>query len=213
MSVLDSKEKLTELYSPPVGEFVVVDVPKLRYIMVDGFGDPNGPLFSDLTRWLFTVVHPLRLHGREVMGKNFVEPPLECLWWADDMQNLIDGHRDKFRWRLMIVADADWITRQLFNTGVRQASQKLGEVPDSLRMASFTEGTCVQTLHVGPPGSQATAVQRLHNEFLPANQFVAHHHHHEIYLGDHHRVAPSKLKTILRQPVRELSKRSLLDRS
>jgi len=32
------------------------------------------------------------------MGKNFVEPPLEGLWWADDLQDFICGKRDRLNW-------------------------------------------------------------------------------------------------------------------
>lgn len=202
MSVLDSRKTLNKLYQPSADDFAVVDVPELRYIMVDGEGDPDGELFPYLTRFLFTVIHPLRAFGRKQMGKNFVEPPLECLWWSDDMQDFIVGRRDKFKWRLMIVADADWLTPKLFDEGVEQASQKLGSVPPSLRLESYAEGKCVQIMHIGPPRSQGTTVARMYHEFLPANDLIPSGHYHEIYLNDHRRVAPNNLKTILRQPVR-----------
>jgi hypothetical protein len=189
MSVLDSREKLKELYLPSADGFVLVDVPELRYIMLDGEGDPDGDLFANLTRWLFAVVHPLRLLGRQHMGKNFVEPPLECLWWADDIQDFIAGKREKFKWRLMIVADADWLTRALFDEGVEQASKRLGDVPSSLRLESYAEGKCVQIMHIGPPGSQAATMARMHGEFLPANNLTPHGYHHEIYLNDPRRSA------------------------
>jgi hypothetical protein len=207
MSILDSKEILKELYLPPADDFVVVDVPELRYIMVDGEGDPDGDLFPHLTRWLFAVVHPLRLHGRKLMGKHFVEPPLECLWWSQDIQDLIARKRDKLQWRLMIVADADWITPKLFDEGVEQASQRLGNVPSGLRLKSFAEGQSVQIMHIGAPGSQATSMARMHNEYLPANKLLPNGHHHEIYLNDPRRVAPDKLKTVLRQAVQRVPMR------
>jgi hypothetical protein len=139
------------------------------------------------------------------MGKDFVEPPLEGLWWADDIDDFVAGRKDKLKWRLMIVATADWLTHEMFEQAVEKASKKLGAVPAGLRWESYTEGTSAQIMHVGPPGSQAATVARLHHEFLPANNLVPNGHHHEIYLNDPRRVAPEKLKTVLRQPVRKCS--------
>ncbi len=201
MSVLDSREKLKELYLPPSNEFVLVELPELRYLMVEGAGNPDGELFRELTRWLFAVIHPWKLEGRKRMGKTFVEPPLECLWWADDIQDLVTGQREKLQWRLMIVADADWITPELMEQGVDQASKRLGEVPAGLRLESYREGSCVQIMHVGPPGSQAATMRRMLEEFLPASHLTPLGLYHEIYLNDPRRVEAAKLKTVLRQPV------------
>jgi hypothetical protein len=202
MGVLDSKERLKELYLPASEDFVLVDVPELQFIMVDGEGSPDGEGFSHLIRWLFAVVHPIKLIARKRMGKNFVEPPLECLWWSDDINDFIAGKKDRLKWRLMIVATADWFEEEMFEQAVEKASKKLGEVPASLRLERYAEGKSVQIMHVGPAGSQAAPVARLYNEFLPANKLIPNGHYHEIYLNDPRRVAPEKLRTVLRQPVR-----------
>src|SRR5262245_26094801 len=207
MGALDSKERLKELYLPSIENFVLVDVPELQFVMVDGEGSPDGELFSHLIRWLFAVVHPIKLIAKERMGKNFVEPPLECLWWSDDITDFIAGKKNKLKWRLMIVATADWLEKEMFEQAVEKASNKLGDVPAGLRLESYAEGKSVQIMHIGPPGTQAATVARLHNEFLPANYLIPNGHHHEIYLNDPRRVAPEKLKTVLRQPVRLCARR------
>jgi hypothetical protein len=201
MSVLNSNEMLKELYLPPVDDFVQVIVPNLRYIQIDGEGDPDGDQYKHAMAWIFAVVHPLRLFGRQHMGKNFVEPPLECLWWADDLRDFIAGRRDKFKWRLMIVADADWITTDRFNEAVQLAGKRLGAVPSSLRMEPYAEGRSVQIMHLGPPGSQSATLARLYSEYIPANHLIPRGYYHEIYLNDARRTAPGKLRTVLRQPV------------
>src|SRR5262245_23084161 len=205
MGALDSKERLKELYLPASKDFVLVDVPELQFVMVDGQGNPDGERFPQLIRWLFAVIHPIKLIAKRRMGKNFVEPPLECLWWSDDMNDFIAGKKSKLKWRLMIVATADWLKKEMFDEAVVKASKKLGKVPTGLRLARYPEGKSVQIMHVGPPGSQAATMARLHNEFLPANNLVPSGHHHEIYLNDPRRVAPEKLKTVLRQPVASIA--------
>jgi hypothetical protein len=207
MSALDSKETLKELYLPPSDDFVLVDVPELQFIMADGEGSPESEHFAHMIRWLFAVVHPIKLIAKEQMGKNFVEPPLECLFWSDDTRDFIAGKKEEFKWRLMIVATADWLTKEVFEPAVEKASKKLGQVPASLRLETYAEGKSVQIMHVGPPSRIPTVMARLHNEFLPAHKLVPAGHHHEIYLNDPARVAPDNLRTVLRQPVRKVSQR------
>ncbi len=97
---------------------------------------------------------------------------------------------------------ADWVDEEMFEEGVAKAKTKLGEVPESLRMASYDEGQCVQIMHIGPYSEEAPTIAKMHNEFMPEHGLVPTGHHHEIYLGDPRRVAPEKLKTVLRQPVK-----------
>ena len=193
---------MKELYLPTTKDFVFVDVPDMQYVMIDGEGNPDGARFKQSVKWLFTAVHPIKLIARERMGRDFVEPPLEGLWWADDMNDFIAANKDMMKWRLMIVT-ADWVTEDMFEHSVATASERLGEVPDSLRLARLDEGRCVQIMHIGDYSKDAAALaRRLHHEFLPQHNLVVNGHHHEIYLSDPARVALEKMRTVLRQPVR-----------
>ncbi|KAA0219687.1 MAG: GyrI-like domain-containing protein [Phycisphaerae bacterium] len=205
MKDADMKAKLKELYLPPADEVVLVDVPDMRYIMIDGHGAADRAALDHAVKWLFTVVHPIKRTVRERMGKDFVEPPLEGLWWADDIQDFIAGNKEKLNWRMMIVYEPDWLTRGMFDDAVATAKAKLGQAPGSLRLESYHEGLSAQTMYVGPPSSEGPTIARLHREFLPAHRLTAHGRHHEIYLTDPNRVAPQKMKTVLRQPVRSVS--------
>ncbi|MGH2635264.1 MAG: GyrI-like domain-containing protein [Actinomycetota bacterium] len=118
------------------------------------------------------------------------------------MRGLVAGTRDELKWRLMIVT-ADWVTDDMFERGVTTASERLGEVPGSLRLERFDEGRCVQIMYVGDYRTDATALaRRLHHEFLPRHDLRPNGLHHEIYLSDPSRVAPEKMRTEVRQPVR-----------
>jgi hypothetical protein len=89
MSALDDRRRLEELYLPSADEFVLVDVPDLQFVMIDGEGDPGGEAFAEASRWLFAVIYPIKRVAKERMGKRFVEPPLEGLWWADDINDFM----------------------------------------------------------------------------------------------------------------------------
>jgi len=202
MNDADMKARLNELYLPPAKDFVLVDVPEMRYVMIDGYGAADRAALDKAVKWLFTTIYPIKRIARERMGTDFVEPPLEGLWWADDMQDFICGKRDKLSWRMMIVYEPDWLTTAMFNDGVAAAKARLGEPPAGLRLETYLEGRSAQIMHVGPPSEEVQTIARLHREFLPANQLIPNGHHHEIYLTDPNRTAPEKMKTVLRQPVR-----------
>lgn len=202
MKDADMQARLKELYLPPAEEFVLVDVPDMRFVMLDGRGFAAGAAPADAAKWLFAALYPIKRLARQRMGKRFVEPPLEGLWWADDPQDFVCGKREKLNWRMMVVYEPDWLTTRMFEDGVAQARVRLGEPPASLRLECYHEGLSAQIMYVGPGEAEAPTIKRMHEEFLPAQGLVASGYHHEIYLTDPNRVAPEKRKTVLRQPAR-----------
>lgn len=203
MEKTDIKKQLKELYLPTDKDFVVVDVPDMKFVMIDGEGSPEAESYATAVKWLFSVVYPIKFIAKKKLGKDFVAAPLEALWWADDMENFAALSKDDWKWRIMIVVP-DWVTDEMFDEAVAKASAKLGEAPNSLRLEKFAEGLSAQIMHIGPYSDEAPTIARLHNEFLPAQGLVENGHHHEIYLNDPSRTAPEKLKTVLRQPVRRM---------
>jgi hypothetical protein len=202
-SISDDRRLLQELYLPPTDEFVLLDVPEMRFLMVDGNGNHDSEAFALGTRWLISAIGPIRPKAKERMGNRYVEPPLEVLWWADDMSDFIAGKRDKFKWRQMIVM-ADWIDDEMIDHAIASASRRVGEPPSSLRLEPFAEGTCAQIMHVGSEDDALSTMDRLYNQFIPEHQLVARGSLHEIYLSDPKRVAPERMRTVLRQPVAHL---------
>lgn len=196
-------EELKALYLPGTDEFVIVDVPRMKYFMVTGQGPADGPAFQDAVRWLWAVVHPIRQIAKQRMGRAFVEPPLECLWWTDDPADFIAGRTDKFRWQVM-VPTAEWVEDAMLADAISEVSEDRGDPPDTLRLDHLHEGPSVQIMHIGSYADAAAGLtRRLHEEFLPAQGLEPNGHHHEIYLTDPRRTAPERTKTVLRQPVRE----------
>lgn len=198
----DFKKEIAAYRATP-GRFAVVDVPDLRYLMIDGHGDPNtSPAFTDATAALYPLAYKLKFASKRTLDRDYVVMPLEGLWWADDM-DAFTAARDKSRWdwTLMIMVP-DWIDEAMLAAAADEVAAK-GE-PKRLRevrLATLSEGRCVQTLHVGSYDDEAGVLARMHHEFIPANGLRMTGRHHEIYLSDARKVAPDKLRTILRQPV------------
>ncbi|SCG48553.1 hypothetical protein GA0070609_2085 [Micromonospora echinaurantiaca] len=199
---IDFKREI-DAYRARPGRLDLVDVPDLRYLMIDGHGDPNTPAFTDATEALYPLAYKLKFASKRTLGRDYVVMPLEGLWWADDMDTFT-ASRDKSRWDwTLMVMVPDWVDQDMFADAVEQvAATGRPRRLDDVRLGSLSEGRCVQTLHVGAYDDETEVLARMHHEFIPANGLRMVGRHHEIYLSDARRTAPEKLRTILRQPVR-----------
>lgn len=204
MDKIDHKKTL-DSYRAKNNEFRIINVPKRQYLMIDGHGDPNtSQEFKNAIFALYPVAYKLKFASKLDLAKDYVVMPLEGLWWAEDMSSFTTA-RDKSQWDFtLMIMQPDWITEDMFKKAVTKVSEK--NMPVSLskvRLETLKEGTAVQTLHIGSFDSEAAVLDSLHNDFVPKNNLKLTGKHHEIYLSDFRKVAPDKLRTILRQPVVE----------
>ena len=196
-------KKTLDTFRAPRGTFRVVEVPTFRYLMVDGHGDPNtSPAYASALAALYPVAYAMKFASRRVLGRDYVVPPLEGLWWAEDMAAFTTA-RDKSQWHwTMMVMVPEWVGRDLFDAAVhRVATTKAPDRLADVRLEELSEGLCVQTLHTGSFDDEAGVLERMHREFLPSHGLRLAGTHHEIYFSDPRRTAPEKLRTLLRQPV------------
>lgn len=203
---VDLKKELPA-YRASVGKFQLVDVPDHQYLMIDGYGDPNtSPAYAQALSVLYPAAYKLKFHSKKELGRDYVVPPLEGLWWAEDMASFTTA-RDKSQWSwTMMIMVPDWISQEQWADAQGTVSTKDRPARlDDIRMETLVEGRCVQVLHIGPYDDEADVLARMYNEFVPANALRMVGKHHEIYLGDPRKVAPERLRTILRQPVRPRS--------
>jgi len=195
-------KKTLDTYRAHPGKFRMVDVPDLQYLMIDGHGDPNtSPAFAEAIGTLYPAAYKLKFASKRDVGRDYVVPPLEGLWWADDMDSFT-ATRDKSRWdwTLMLMVP-DWIDQAMVATAVEQAGAKGHARAEDVRLEVLSEGRCVQTLHVGSYDDEESVLAQMHDDFIPDQGLRMVGRHHEIYLSDFRRVTPAKQRTILRQPV------------
>jgi DNA-binding PadR family transcriptional regulator len=203
MEKIDFRKTMKKLYGPPAGRFEVIDVPAMNFFMVDGHGDPNkATAYKEAVEALYSASYTLKFMCKKELSRDYTVPPLEGLWWADDMESFITREKDKWSWTMMIMVP-DFIDRPTALRAVAEAGKKK-DLPalSKLRFERLEEGKSVQTMHIGSYDEEGPTLKRLHQEFLPQNGLIETGHHHEIYLGDPRKTAPEKLKTVLRQPVK-----------
>jgi hypothetical protein len=204
MEKVDFKRTLKHLYRPEK-KFELIEVPTMQFIMVDGHGDPNtSQEYADAVAALYAVAYKLKFISKKALAKDYVVPPLEGLWWAEDMDTFVTRDKSAWDWTMMIMTP-DWIDDNMFADAVAEARQaKNPAALDKVRLERYSEGLSVQVMHIGSYDDEAPTIAALHNEFIPENGLTESGHHHEIYLSDPRRVAPDKLKTVLRQPVEKI---------
>ncbi len=122
MEKIDFKKSLPDLYRPPADRFVPVDVPAMQFVKVDGRGNPNkAPAYRQAIEWLYSVSYALKFAAKAAKGKDYVVPPLEGLWWADDPADFVERRKERWCWTMMIMAP-EFIDRPLFEAAVARPS-------------------------------------------------------------------------------------------
>lgn len=201
----DLKKDRKDLYAPTTHDFTRVTVPPMTYLSIEGRGDPNtAPEYTDAVSALYASAYAVKFAFRGRTGDDVVVGPLEGLWTSDDPSSFTDRRKDAWDWTMLIplppaVTDAD------IRAGLETSARKKPELPTSrVEAVLIEEGLSLQIMHVGSYEAETPTLHRLHAELMPAQRLTFNGPHHEIYLSDPRRVAPEKLKTILRQPVREI---------
>jgi len=199
---IDLKKDLKELFAPRAHDFSFVTVPPLNYLMVEGHGDPNTSAdYVAAIEALYAVSYTLKFFSKKQLDRDYVVPPLEGLWWAQDPDAFRSRQKDNWYWTMMIMVP-EWLAADQVRNAIDAAqAKKPGLDLAGLRFESLQEGLCVQIMHVGSYDDETPTLLRLHDEFLPKQGLKERGKHHEIYLSDPRKTDPAKLKTVLRQPV------------
>ena len=200
MTKIDLKREYRDLYTAS-NDCTVVEVPALAYLMIDGSGDPNTAReYKDAVSALFSVAYKTKFIAKADTGLDHTVMPLEGLWWTDDMADFSVEDKSNWKWT-MLIAQPDHVEPVHVAEAIdHAATKKKLDAASSVRLERWEEGTAAQLLHIGPYAEEAPNIERLH-DFITGSQMSLRGRHHEIYLSDPSRVAPEKMKTIIRQPV------------
>jgi hypothetical protein len=202
----DLKKALAPLFNPPRRP-VLVDVPELGYLMIDGKGAPDEGAeypttdFQQAFAALFPVVYAIKY---SLKRDGLIMPilPLEALWFTGGDSGFdLNVPQDQWGWRAMLAVSDD-VTPAVFAAAVAAVRAKKGNSSqlERLRFERWREGLSAQVMHVGPYSEERPTIEGLHG-FIAKEGLRLRGAHHEIYLGDPRRADSAKLKTVLRQPV------------
>lgn len=204
----DYKKEYKEFYMPS-RKPTIINVPPMNYIAVRGQGDPNteGGEYKQSIGLLYGIAYTIKMSkngNRWIEGFfDYVVPPLEGLWWQDGVQGVDYSHKEDFKW-ISLIRTPDFVTKADFDWALNEAANKKKTDFSKVEFLTYDEGLCVQCLHIGSYDSESATIQLMH-EFMEKEGYALDisekRFHHEIYLSDPRRVAPEKLKTVIRNPI------------
>lgn len=208
-AAMDFKKAYKTLYAP-ISTPTIIDVPEMRFIMIDGKGNPNtSSSYKEAVELLYGLSYAIRMNKTVEGYSEYVVAPLEGLWWFENHQfdGRVIGRKDEFCW-VMMIRQPEFVTQELFEQAKKTLERKKSMDVSKARLQSFTEGLCGQILHIGSYDAEPPTIATL-ERFITTKGYRTVmgglRQHHEIYLGDPRKTIPEKLKTIIRHPVERIS--------
>ena len=206
----DFKKEYKEFYAPK-NKPSIVTVPKMNYIAVRGEGDPNDENgeYKKSIELLYGVAYTIKMSKKgnhQIDGYfDYVVPPLEGFWWQDGAEGIDYAHKENFKW-ISLIRLPDFVTKDDLEWAKSEAAKKKKTDFSKVEFLTYDEGLCVQCMHIGSYDEEPATVELMH-EYIYEQGFVLditdERLHHEIYLSDARKVAPEKLKTVIRHPIRK----------
>ena len=206
----DYKKEYKEFYMPK-GSPSIVTVPEMNFIAVRGSGDPNeeGGVYKEAIGLLYGIAFTIKMSkmgDHKINGYfDYVVPPLEGFWWQEGVKGIDYSRKDSFQW-ICVIRLPDFVTKADFDWAVAEAAKKKKTDFSRVEFFTYEEGLCVQCMHIGAYDDEPATLDQMHHymeEQGYALDITEQRYHHEIYLSDARRVAPERLKTVIRHPVRK----------
>ena len=206
----DFKKEYKEFYMPKNSPGIVM-VPSMNYIAVRGTGDPNQEdgEYKQAIGLLYGIAFTIKMSRKgdhRLEGYfDYVVPPLEGFWYMEGMNGIDYAHKENFHW-ISVIRLPDFVSEDDLRWAVNEATQKKKLDFSKVEFLTVEEGLCVQCMHIGPYDDEPATVAMMH-EFMEKQgdelDISDKRLHHEIYLSDARKVAPDKLKTVIRHPIRK----------
>ena len=191
MDKYDIKKKYSQLYRATTKKISRLMVPKMKYIAVDGVGNPTVAEFKLKSELMFSL--------NKILKEYYLMENIQ-IWDTYDNSHF-DVTRKKMIKYTLLMPQPDILTNEM----LEEAKEKLFSKTESffsldIYLKEFEEGECLQMLHIGPYNTEINSTKKLMEYITVANLKLS-GFHHEIYLNNPKKVAPEDLKTIVRYPV------------
>ena len=207
----DFKKEYKEFYMPK-GKPEIVTIPKMNYIAVRGKGNPNEEdgEYKKSIELLYGIAYTIKMSKKgdhKIEGYfDYVVPPLEGFWWQENVDGIDYSHKENFQW-ISVIRLPDFVTKADFDWAIEEATRKKKMDFSKVEFLTLEEGLCVQCMHSGSYDDEPATVAAM-DKFIADNGYENDisdtRRHHEIYLSDARKVAPEKLKTVIRHPIKKI---------
>jgi len=187
----------------------VITVPKQKFFMLRGKGNPNSSSFAEMIGVLYSLAYAIRMMPKQGYNPDgyfeYTVYPLEGLWdLTEKGRNAGTLNKDELLYTIMI-RQPDFVTQGIVEKAFETVKKKKPHpLLDEVTFETIEDGLSVQMLHLGSYDNEPLSF-KLMNEFLEnynlEKRFLL---HREIYLSDARKVQTDKLKTVLRYMVKPM---------
>jgi hypothetical protein len=205
----DYKKDHKNLYHPKPTP-MIIDVPEMQFVAVEGRGNPNDENgeYQRVLEVLYGIQYTIKMSKKGSFIPDgyfdYVVPPLEGFWWFDNNAKTPPKDKSEFNW-LSVIRLPEFVDENVFEWACNEASKKKKINTQNAKFLKIKEGLCVQCLHIGSFDDEPRTL-KLIDDFISKNNLqhdiTEIRKHHEIYLSDARKTESSKLKTVLRIPVK-----------
>ncbi len=200
---VDVKKEYHELFEASAKAIDTVDVPEFQFLMIDGIGNPTVAEFKQKSKALNLLAKAIRAYYKEQDDINYLISPLEGMWDTYDNAKFDVTRKKMIRYTLML-SQPKFLTEEVFEKVKESLAKKKGNLyVKEIYLRKFTEGKSDQMLHIGPYNTEIMTTKEI-MEYIIVQNMKLNGMHHEIYLNNPEKVAPEKLKTIVRYAVSEI---------
>ncbi len=173
----DYKKEYKEFYMPKKKPSIV-EIPKMNYIAVRGKGNPNDENgeYKKSIGLLYAIAFTIKMSYK---GTHYIS----------------------------VIRLPDFVTKDDFRWAVDEATQKKKQDFSKVEFFTYDEGVCVQCMHIGSYDNEPETVALMHKHMKENGcelDITDSRLHHEIYLSDPRRCDESKLKTVIRLPIKKI---------
>lgn len=205
----DYKKEYKEFYMPKAKP-AIVTVPKMNYIAVRGKGNPNDESgeYKASIGLLYGIAFTIKMSykgDRKIDGYfAYVVPPLEGFWWQDGVKGIDYSRKEDFHF-ISVIRLPNFVSKADFDWAIAEATRKKKTDFSQVEFFPYDEGECVQCMHIGSYDDEPATITSMH-DFAEQKGYeidiTGTRYHHEVYLSDPRKCDVSKLKTVVRHPIK-----------
>ena len=206
----DYKKEYKEFYMPK-NKPSIIEIPRMNYIAVRGKGNPNeeNSEYKQTIGLLYSIAFTIKMSyktSHKIEGYfEYVVPPLEGFWWQTGIDGLDYNKKEDMEFISMIRLP-DFVTKEEFDWAISEATNKKKQDFSKVEYLTYDEGLCVQCMHIGSYDNEPATIEMM-KSYAEENGYeidiTDNRFHHEIYLSDPRRCDESRLKTVIRHPIRK----------
>ena len=156
--------------------------------------EPDGTFNEEYCKWCYTD------------GKFTYDNIDDLIAFCVEHTQGLDYARKEDMHFISMIRLPDFVTKEDFEWAVQEATKKKKQDFSKVEFFPYDEGMCVQCMHIGSYDDEPATVDLMH-DYMKANGYgldiTDTRYHHEIYLSDPRKCDVSRLKTVVRHPIRK----------